>query len=279
MLENYILPKWGHVFLDDLNRVEIEDWIIGLKFSGSSKNQLLYTLKTILKNAELQNIIANNPLGKIERMAMNSKIRDIFTLQELKVLFPEDERELIYIWKHLKWATCYFTLATTGIRTGEARALNWSDVLWQGGLIIDKAAKNDGTIGATKTEKTRVVLLPAKTIEMLTRWRNESPFNQDEELIFFGADRNKVVSQPYLSMFFRPCLERAGIQINNKNLVVHSFRHTFNTVMRQVLPLEILQAMTGHKSEQMTELYDHPSLEDRLKKLEGSRELIEAVWN
>lgn len=279
MLKNYILPKWGHMFLNDLNKIEIEDWIIGLKLTGSTKNQLLYTFKTVLKNAELQNVINNNPLGKIERMAMNSKIRDVFTLQELKVLFPEDETEVIYIWKHLKWACCFYVLTTSGIRTGEARALNWSDVIWQGGLTIDKAAKNDGTIGSTKTGKSRVVLLPAKTIEMLTRWRDQSPFNQDEELIFFGAERNKIVSQPYLSMFFRPCLERAGIRVNNRNLVPHSLRHGYNTLMRAVLPEQILRELTGHKTEQMTSLYDHPSLEDRLKRLEESRKLIESVWN
>ena len=101
MLVNYIIPEYGYKFLVDLNRVEIENWLIALELTGSTKNQLLYTFRTILKDAEMQNIITNNPLEKIEPMATNPKTRDVFTLQELKVLFPEDQTELIYIWKSL----------------------------------------------------------------------------------------------------------------------------------------------------------------------------------
>ncbi|MGD2144806.1 MAG: hypothetical protein PVF54_10045 [Anaerolineae bacterium] len=39
-----------------------------------------------------------------------------------------------------------------------------------------------------------------------------------------------------------------------------------------------MREFTGHRTEAMTERYDHPALEDRLKKLAGSRELIEGVW-
>ena len=204
LLTNYIIPEYGHKFMADLNTIEIENWLISLELTGSTKNQLLYTFKAIFKDAELQNVITNNPLEKIEPMATNPKTRDVFTLQELKVLFPEDETELIYIWKSLKWATCFLTLATTGIRTGEIRALYWRDVLWKGGLVINKAAKLDGRVGSTKTDKARVVLLPAKTIDLLSRWRDKSPFNQDDEIIFFGSKRNKIIVQSYISVYLRP---------------------------------------------------------------------------
>ena len=279
ILNNYILPKYGFKFIADLNRINIEDWLISLKLAGSTKNQILYTFRTVLKNAEFQNVIKTNPLDKIERMATNSKTRDVFTLQELKILFPEDKIKLYHIWKNLKYAACFFVLATTGIRTGEIRAIHWKDILWDhGGLIIDKAAKHDGSIGSTKTNKSRVVLLPSKTIDILNKWRKESPFNQEDDLIFFGSEREKVISQSYLSMYFKPCLNRAGIQVNNRILVVHSFRHGFNTMMRQVLPEQIFRELTGHKSEKMTDLYDHPSLDEKIKRLGASRKLIEGVW-
>lgn len=48
--------------------------------------------------------------------------------------------------------------------------------------------------------------------------------------------------------------------------------------MREVLPEKILREFAGHRSEAMTERYDHPVLEDRLKKLAGARGLIQDVW-
>jgi hypothetical protein len=48
--------------------------------------------------------------------------------------------------------------------------------------------------------------------------------------------------------------------------------------MRAVLPEAILRQFTGHKTPEMTGLYDHPTLSDSVKRLESSRALVEAVW-
>ena len=54
---------------------------------------------------------------------------------------------------------------------------------------------------------------------------------------------------------------------------------TTSTIEAQTqLSQKILQEFTGHRSEAMTERYDRPALEDRLKKLAGARELIQGVW-
>ncbi len=64
----------------------------------------------------------------------------------------------------------------------------------------------------------------------------------------------------------------------DKPLNVRTVTDLYNTIMRAVLPEDVLRSYTGYKSEEMTALYDHPALMDQIKKLETAREIVEAVW-
>ena len=278
-LKNHILPEFGKYYLTELNKRSIEDWLTSQTISNQTKNHILYSFRIVLRDAEDAGLLEKNVLDRVEPFGNEAKKRDVFSVEDLKQLFPDDREKLLEIWGSLKHATCYIVLASTGIRTGEVRALQWLHNISDGALLIDRAVKADGSIGTTKSKDVRIVLLPAKVQRLLNEWLKETPFSENVDLIFFGNAKDKPWSRDYLSKYFHPCMGRAKIDTTGKNIVCHSFRHTFNTVMRQVLPLEILQALTGHKSESMTDLYDHPSIEARLNKLEGSRRLIESIWN
>ncbi|HOV64787.1 MAG TPA: hypothetical protein PLG43_13015 [Spirochaetia bacterium] len=62
---------------------------------------------------------------KTEAMGKTIKARDAFTLEELRTFFPEDKLKLIEIWKTEKYAIAFFILATTWLRSGELRALQY----------------------------------------------------------------------------------------------------------------------------------------------------------
>ena len=279
-LENHILPGFGRRLLGSLNTLEVENWLASLPVSNQTKNHILYTFRIVLRDAESAGYVTSNVLEKVERFSDDAAKRDVFAIAELKQLFPEDFSKLLEIWKTTKHAACYVVLATTGIRTGEARALCWRDNIASGALLIERAVKANGAIGPTKTEDVRIVLLPERAQQLLNDWRDsgENPFTGPEDLIFFGADRDKPYSKDYLGKYFHPALLRAKMTTQGRNLVCHSLRHTYNTIMRQALPLEMLQSLTGHKSLAMTDHYDHPSIEDRLKKLQASRKIVDSVW-
>jgi integrase len=52
-------------------------------------------------------------------------------------------------------------------------------------------------------------------------------------------------------------LRQCESKTEGRNLVIHSLRHTANTIYRKVLPDEVLQKFTGHSSKEMTDNYDH----------------------
>ncbi len=288
-LDNHIIPAFGNKRLEVLTRPLIENWILTLPLSNQSRNHILYTLRIILREAKSAKLIRDNPLQEMEPLGKNPRKRDVFTMDELRALFPAPLKELELIWKTPKYAALFITLATTGIRSGEARALLWRHLIPGGWLHVERAHKVDGSIGGTKTGDERVIALPRRTVEVLEWWREQSPFQGEEHLIFFGRDSGIPLNVETVTHEFHATIKRLNeaakkkklppvIKTEGRNLVAHSFRHTYNTIMRSVLPAEILRKFTGHKTPEMTELYDHPGLQERIQGLKASRSLVEKVW-
>lgn len=284
-LENYIFPVWGDYLLRELRPFDINDWLLSLcscekdkqgrELSNQTKNHILFTFRIVMREAESREFIEHNPLNKVKPLGEKRKKRDIFTLEDLAALFPDDDERLLYIWRSWKHAALFCILASTGIRSGEVRALQIQHVRPDRWIVIKQAMKANGKAGTTKTNAERVVYLTTKAWHILQSWLEELPFKDPEDYIFIGNQRGRPLAQRNVSMYFHGVLDRAGIDTEGRNLVVHSFRHTWNTYMRRVLPEETLRAYTGHKTERMTDTYDHPTIDDRIKRLTGSRELIE----
>ena len=276
-LVNYILPEYGMRSLSSLNRVEIENWLVTLKsiktgeqLSNQTKNHILYAFRIMLREAEREGIVPYNCLSIVESLAVQPKQRDVFSQEELQKLFPSDLEALTKIWRKEEYAYYFFILATTGMRRGEARALKWKHIIEntkRNGLLIEEAIKNDDSTGSTKTGKARVVVLNKQAEKYLEHWQASTPFNDPEDLIFYGSNGSRPIMGKTLQNRFQKALQKAEIKTDGRNLVIHSFRHSYNTLLRNVLPIDILQATTGHSSESMTERYNHPSLKDSYSRI------------
>jgi integrase len=71
----------------------------------------------------------------------------------------------------------------------------------------------------------------------------------------------KPVCRKYFYDEFHRALKRIGVdqnEITRRGLSIHSWRHFLNTELQtQGLSLQQVQAVTGHKSDRMTEWYSH----------------------
>jgi integrase len=265
--------------MEDLNRPMVEKWMVDLPLANQTRNQILYALRRILVEAESEGLILRNPLNHVEPMGKRGRVRDVFALEELRKMFPTDQEELLSVWKTLKYAALFITMATTGIREGEARALQWRHLLPGGWLLIERAVKIDGTIGPLKkrerTGEPRVVALPSRAQATLTCWCQESPHTMPDDLIFFGDRADHPLNRRTFGDLFNRALLRAGVIRGERYLTAHSLRHTYNTAMRRAIPADTLMALMGHRDTRMSEHYDHPQIADRIRHLEGARAQIE----
>ena len=279
-LKNYIIPKFGNVGLNEINPVQIENWLLNLPLSNQTKNHILYSLNIILKEARRERIIDTNPVGEVGSMSKTLyKKRDSLSLQDIKILFPQEEDELLRIWRRPDFIVLYFLMLSSGIRSGEARALQWKHIVWkQQGILIIQAIKADGSIGDPKASEFRGIVLPQRLIELLKWWKQRCVYNEPEDFIFHSQTRGKPIGKEAITAGFKSALKRADIDIGDRNLVAHSLRHTYNTIMKGILTAEMLREFTGHRSEEMTDRYDNPYLIDRLQQFSSSRKLIDKTW-
>ncbi|MFZ7131968.1 MAG: tyrosine-type recombinase/integrase [Eubacteriales bacterium] len=278
-LTKYILPAFGKRYLRTITKNEVRNWLITLKIANQTKNHILFSFRIILREAEDEGLVKHNPIEKLQPFGLKSKKeRDIFSLNDLKLLFPPLIEDLERIWGNVKNAALFLIMSSTGVRSGEVRALQWKHILKDGWIHIEQAAKPGGKVGETKTKSERLVYIPKRVQQVLQVWKEESVFTDPEDFIFFGAYRNRAINVTTVSKLVPKALQRAEIKTDGKNLVAHSFRHTFNTMMRKEIPEDLLRQLTGHKSESMTDLYDHPTLEDKIAILNRVRPKVEKLW-
>jgi integrase len=150
------------------------------------------------------------------------------------------------------------------MRSGEVRGLRWKHRVEPNWLHLEE----------TKGGYVREVPLPYRAQVMLGWWEGASRFTEPGDMIFPGRCRYKPMNRSALAHHFNRCVPKV-VEIGNRYLTAHSFRHTYNTMMRQVLPEDTLRELIGHKSEKMTDLYDHPTIQDRIARLRPAVKLIE----
>lgn len=281
-LTNHVIPEFGKRSLTSINEAEIDDWLSTLSVTSRTKNLILDTIRVIFKEAVSRGLLQRDPTESIDRFAESPKARDAFTTDDLAKLFPKKDSALTKNWTNQKYAALFTVLATTGLRLGEALALTWSD--WQtrtdgiSVLSINKALKNDRTIGTTKTGESRIAFVLEHLRNQLTRWQEQTDYKGNDDLIFPNSSGRPLQGKECLKCF-RKALEHAGIDSANRNLVIHSFRHTFNTMYRNQLGDDVLRKFTGHTSVAMTDHYDHPRLDDVIKILSPHVTKLEKGWS
>jgi len=98
----------------------------------------------------------------------------------------------------------------------------------------------------TKRGESRGILLPRRTLELLTAWHECTPKPLPSDWVFFGRKMGDPVHRHTLWAYFNMGLRRAGSETGEWKLTLHSFRHTYNTVFRGVLPGSVLREPTDY---------------------------------
>jgi integrase len=270
-LESHILPTFRGKLLTEINSVMIEDWISGLALSSQSKKHILYTMKTIVREAFRSRLIPEDPFRLVEKFAVHHREREVYTLEELQKLFPVgDMAALLRIWNNQCLATLAFTVLSCGLRSGEGRALQWRDLFEyldpagakRHGLVIERSVKGgDSGIGPTKTGIARAVPLSAGAFALLTTWQTRAPWVDSEDLMFSYKRKKYLVTSVLNHALVRACVRA---KVDRRGRDVHCLRHTYRTEAAKMIPEAALNSILGH-SGAVGRRYDHTLPRDRLQ--------------
>lgn len=236
--------------------------LVDKEFSTGSIKLISAILCGCFKQAERNGIIAKNPVNLTTvPKGKTRKERVVFTVEQQEV-FMECLKE--------SYMKDFFSLALmTGMRNGELRGLQWSDVDFKNRIIHvnhtliytkDKGHFLDEP--KTKCSKRDIPMID-QCYELLRKlhsaWRNQTiiSITQDDFVFHYGMEqltRDRVTAE----------LNRITKQMNDKgcdmmHVTCHSLRHTFATrAIENGMQPQVLKTIMGHSSLAMTmDLYSH----------------------
>lgn len=286
-LENYILPRFGRQRIDTITDMEIERWYSSLSsarngkpLAPATKVKILYTLDAVMEAARRDGVVESNPCRTVEKLTEKTvNPRRPFTLNEIRIMFPNDQDECIRIWGSLKWA-CYFSvMVDTGFRAGEVAALTRDNLVGNGLFStssVDSIAKTikNSIKTSHRGQSYKTGTLSTFTLTLLERYMDEMPDGQE---LFFPNDHGGLLDPATSNKHLKIVLNRLGIPVMGRTQ--HCIRHFFNTYMLNNLSKDMdtddvreLMAHTGYRPE-----YDHRSPLDIVTRLEKVRPVVERI--
>lgn len=223
-------------------------------------------ISRIFKYATSLDIIKSNPLDKIIKPKNKPlKVKENYYTKEeltdfLKVC-KANSKPVDYTFFHL--------LAFTGLRTGEAIGLMWSDVDFENkrlsisrtAVVIDKKQ----TVQDPKTKMSkRVITLDNETLSVLKLWKRQQikeyfqagKAYQHESNYIFTNNRGEWLSTAAMKVK----LQRFFCKHNKlKKITPHGFRHTHASLLFEAgVAAKIISDRLGHNNVQTTlDMYTH----------------------
>jgi integrase len=229
LTENHLIPAFGSRDLATITRTELK-MLLARKteagLSGGTVRAILAVLSMIFSEAQEDGYIDASPVTglskRIPRQRHDGPIKAFTREQIVKFLGIAREAESPY-------CTLLTLMARTGLRLGEALALQWSDV--------DPASRTL-TVTRSKTGKARRVDMASDVVAMLEAGRNGHP------AVFPGVHQDAVRVE------FKRLLRLAELPLH---LSPHGLRHAFASIMLQMgEPIQYVQRQLGHASIRMT---------------------------
>lgn len=150
--------------------------------------------------------------------------------KRMEVLSPIELKQILKVCS-VRDKSLIMLLVDSGMRRGEALALNWEDIDFACGQIIIQRGKGN---------RARVTYIGAKTRRALLKWKSQYPENP----IFPLSERGASSIMDRLS-------RKTGVKIT-----FHMCRRSFATwALRNGMDLFSLQNLLGHSTLEMTRLY------------------------
>jgi integrase len=282
-LENYILPYFGDMYMSNIDHILIDSWFLRLKkatkkedLSPDSKNKVLQCLSNIFEAALFSGVVPSNPCKIVRKVAEHNQEREALDYDEMEILFPENDRQAIWIWGSLKWACYFHIMKCTGFRPGEIAGLERSHYYKElGGLYTTQSVNsyNRKVVSRIKTSdkgmKYKIGLLSDQCVRLLDEYIATLPA---EEKFLFKVDGEMMITDTS-NKHFKTCAKRAGLDLRGRSQ--YSLRHTFQTMIAGEIERGSVEELMGHTKYRKG--YDHRAGEKRLQQLQGLRETLNKI--
>ncbi|MBY0088667.1 site-specific integrase [Brevibacillus brevis] len=287
-IENHILPHFKNIMLRDVKPIMYQEFLNQLTENNYSKRSVEIvhtTMNNAMEKAVTLAKIEKNPcLGvTIKGQSQNDGIKFMESNDIPKFLQATRQYDYIY-WIFFK------VLIETGMRKGEAAALQWTDIDFKKYTIsinktLDFGAKNKNELfGDTKTfNSNRTIKISQSLVNDLKHhlsYQNQNKlgfgelYHHDLNLVLCRKDGNFIPKSSLFNAFSRTLKK-----VNIPSMPIHSLRHTHAVLLMETgADMKYIQERLGHGSMQITaDVYAHISKKiesDNMRKFEDHMEKI-----
>ncbi len=239
----YIKPYFGNKHLADIKVTDLKAWKNNLieshQLSKSRFNKYYRTFNFIWNYALVNEMIDKNPLALVDKKSKQFSKSKSDASQ--KYYSKEEVKRIL---EHATgWFKAFLTLSfNTGLRTGEALALQWGDVDFENNTITIQRSQRHGKLKETKTNIVNTVYMPVPVQEALELHKQTAK----SELWVFPNENTLqpyFESRPIVKTYLKPLLERLNITYKTLYATRHSFA---SSVVENKMPITLAQKYLGH---------------------------------
>lgn len=275
----------GHKRMDKITARDIQKFVTDMMVNGKNINtgrplsrktavHHLSFISDVFTYAVRMGMLCDNPCRRVFVPKQEQDEKEIFTLDEVKALFANLERE------PLKYQVFLMLAIYSGFRRSEMLGLEWKDIDFENDLVhVRRTSQYTAERGiytdTTKTKKSkRVSKMPPLIMELLKRFRTEQSVEAkllgtqwiDNDRLFTKWNGEPMNPQTPFEWLKGYC-ERIGIPFKN----IHSLRHLHASLLIfEGVDVVAVSADMGHSVVGTTlNLYSHMFQEAKARNCEA----------
>ncbi len=255
MYRLHIEPTFGDVKVRAMQRAHVKAFLVGkLKENAPATVKLIKAVLSATMNAAVDDsVILSNPCAGLGRKLKLS--RQVSEDDDVQALTREEVAAFLQA-APAKYYPLFLTMARTGIRPGEARALQWGDLNLAEGRARIRRTLSEGISGTPKSNRPRDVDLSPQLVETLRR----ISIQRKAELLRYGwgevpawvfiTSERMPLDASWLWRQFKRTLEAAKLPGHFKP---KSLRHSFASIHLSEGESPVwVQEQLGHASLELT---------------------------
>ena len=262
-LDHWIFPALGDLKMPDITAANIDALLLSMQSQGKAQSTCVkvYTvLHSLFKMAFMTDVVPQNPMDKVPRPRprkdeVQKKEVEAYTVEEVQRILAGLEKE------PLKWQAFLRLLIDTGIRRGEACAIQWKDVDFQentitiSGNLCYTPAKGV-YLDTPKNGHARIVDVDPDVMKLLRVLRSSQKVIGQ---YVFVQDNGEPIHPQSPTRHMKKFAERCGIP----DLHPHKLRHTFASIaITNGADVASVSEKLGHSDKAVTlRMYTHADAE------------------
>lgn len=246
-INKHFLPFFKTISFDKITYLDILSWqnyILSKKYKFNTNHRMFVLLRSLFDYIEI-NYGYKNPCKNIG----NFKNQEV--IKEMEIVPVQHFDCFISYIKNNKYKLYFLFIYLTGVRKGEAMALQWKDIIDKDRVYINKSYGKTG-ISSPKTNRSIRYIYLAPSLKRLLMYYYKRFKIKDLDYYVFGG--KKPPSNTHIDRIKNQAIRKSGV----KYFTTHQLRHTYiSYMMSKTNDVSTIANSVGHSKEMLFNTYLH----------------------